>query len=89
MQTFRKEAMFCSDAFELVSYLFLLGPVHTVQLVSYHSIFYYPETKEMIYESVNLKGAVYSQKKTLSAFSLSSLVQVWQMLARSFIKLIH
>ena len=89
MQTFRKEAMFCSDAFELVSYLFLLGPVHTVQLVSYHSIFYYPETKEMIYESVNLKGAVYSQKKTLSAFSLSSLVQVLQMLARSFIKLIH
>ena len=84
MQTFRKEAMFCSDAFELVSYLFLLG-----QLVSYHSIFYYPETKEMIYESVNLKGAVYSQKKTLSAFSLSSLVQVLQMLARSFIKLIH
>ena len=64
---FRKEAMFCSDVFELVSYLFLSGPVHTVQLVSYHSIFYHPETKEMIYESVNLKGPVYSQKKTLSA----------------------
>ena len=60
-----------------------------VRLVSYHSFFYYPETKEMIYESVNLKGVVYSQKKTLPAFIISPLVQVLQTLARSFIKLIH
>ena len=64
-------------------------PVHTVRLVSYHSIFYYPETKEMIYESVNLKGVVYSQNKTLSALNLSPLVQVLQTLAQSFMKLIY
>ena len=67
MWTFWKETIFCSDGFQLVSYLFLLRPVHTLQLVSYHSFFYCPETKEIIYESVNLKGDMY---KTLSAFSL-------------------
>ena len=42
----------------------------------------------MIHESVNLKGVQYSQNKTLSAFSLSPIVQVLQTLTRSFIKLI-
>ena len=37
---------------------------------------YYAETKEMIYESVNLKGVMYNKNKTLSAFSLSPHVQI-------------
>ena len=58
--------------------------------VSYDSFsFYYPETKEMINDSVNLKGVVYSQNKALSAFSLLPIPQVLQTLARYFIKLIQ
>ena len=57
----------------------------------YHRIllYYYPETKEMIYESVNLKGVVYEPKQ--NSFSLQSITTrtVLQTLARSFIKFIH
>ena len=38
----------------------------------------YAETKEMIYESVNLKEVVYKPKQTVSAFSLSPHVQVFK-----------
>ena len=66
-----KEATFCSGGFELVSYWFLLRPIYTMQLVSYDSFFlYYPETKEMIYDSVNLKGVLYKPKQ--NSFSLQS-----------------
>ena len=47
----------------------------------YHRIllYFYAEAKEMIYESLNLKGAVYEPKQ--NSFS--------PQLVRSFIKLIH
>ena len=51
--------------------------------VSYDSFFYYPESKGMTHESVNLKGVVYSENKTLSTFSLSPMVQLLQTLAQS------
>ena len=39
----------------------------------YHTIllYYYAETKKMIYESVNLKGFMYEPKQNFSTFSLS------------------
>ena len=53
----------------------------------YHTIllYCYAETKEMIYESLNLKGAVYDPKQ--NSFSLH--VKVLQTFALSFIKFIH
>ena len=66
-----------------ISFLFVLSrPVHTMQLVSYDSLYYYAETKEMIDESVNLKGVVYEPKH--NSFSLQCIT----ILLRSFIKLI-
>ena len=41
----------------------------------YHTIllYYYAETKEMIYESVNLKGVVYELKQNSLVFILSQI----------------
>ena len=63
----KKEASFCSGGFESVSYLFLSRPVHTMRLVSQDSLNYNAKTKEMIYESLNLKKKELctSQNKTL------------------------
>ena len=51
---FEKKALFCSGGVELASYLFLFTRWNV-----YHMILLYFETKEMIYESMNLKGVVY------------------------------
>ena len=51
-------------------------------------VYCYAETKEMSYESVNLKGVTYEPKHNTAAFGLSPHVQVWQTLARSFIMFI-
>ena len=61
MCTFWKETLFCSGGFELVSYSGLL-----IRCNLYHRIlfYYYAETKEMIYESVNSKGIVYKPQQT-------------------------
>ena len=48
-------------------------------------LYYYAKTKEMIYESLNLKRVVYEPKQ--NSFSLH--VKVLQTLALSFIKFIH
>ena len=42
-----------------------------MRFVSYDSFLYYAKTKEMIYKSVNLKGAVYEPKQ--NSFSLQSI----------------
>ena len=53
----------------------------------YHMIllYCYAETKEMIYESLNLKEGVYEPKQNSSSVH----VKVLQTFARSFIKFIH
>ena len=43
--------------------LFLLKHVHTMRSASYVLLYYYAETKQMIYESVNLKGVLYKPKQ--------------------------
>ena len=53
--------------------------------VSYDSFVCYAETKEMIYEPVNLKRVVYEPKQNF----LSLHVKALQTLALSFIKFIH
>ena len=57
----------------------------------YHRIvlYYYAETKEMVYESLNLKGVVYEPKQNSFSLHSMTIVQVLQTLARSFIKFIH
>ena len=37
-----------------------IRPAHMMQFVSYDFLYYYAETKEIIYESVKLKGVVYN-----------------------------
>ena len=56
-----------------------------MRLISYDFLNCYAVTKEMIYESLNLKGVVYEPKQ--NSFSLQ--VKVLQALTRSFIKFIH
>ena len=86
-----KETLFCSGGFELVSYLFLLRPVHTMLYTIYHTIivYYYAQTKAMIYESVNLKGVVYEPKQ--NSFSLQSITTCtgFANVSLTFIKLIQ
>ena len=49
----------------------------------------YSENKEMIYESVNLKGAEYEPKQNSSSLQSITTCTCLETLARSFIKCIH
>ena len=66
---FEEKHCFLLGGFELVSYSFLARSVYSMLLELYHTIllYYDAETKEMIYESVNLKGDVYESKQNSSS----------------------
>ena len=68
--------MFSSGGFELVSYSFLSRPVRSMLLELYHTILSccHAKTKGMIYESVNLKGAVYEPNP--NSFSLQAFTEL-------------
>ena len=49
-----------------------------MRLASYDSFYYYPETKEIIYESGNLKGVVYKPKQTCSSLqSITTYIHIF------------
>ena len=81
-----EEALFCSGGFESVSYLFYQALFTRWDLHHRILLYYYAEKKEMIYESVNLKGVVYEPNQ--NSFGLQSITTRigLQTLARSFIK---
>ena len=62
-----KEALFCSDSFEMDQDMFTRCDLYHTILLYY----YYAETKEMLHGSVNLKGVVYEPKQ--NSFSFQSI----------------